>query len=55
VAQAFLGMHQDPRGRDILQRPPSRSASSADAYFTPSDGSEYAAYRDYRTAPPNLR
>lgn len=56
VAQAFLGMHQDPRGRDILQKASEQVGLTAEAYFTPSDGSEYGAYRDfYRTAPPTLR
>lgn len=56
VAQAFLGMHQDPRGRDTLQKASEQVGLTAEAHFTPSDGSEYGAYRDfYRTAPPSLR
>lgn len=56
VAQAFLGMHQDPRGREILQKASEQVGLTAEAYFIASDGSEYGAYRDfYRTAPPSLR
>lgn len=56
VTQAFVGMHKDPKGRGILQKASEEVGLTADAHFIPSDGSEYAAYRDfYRTAPPNLR
>jgi phosphonate transport system substrate-binding protein len=56
VARAFIGMHSDPKGRDILEKASQQVGLSAEAHFIPSDGSEYAAYRDfYRTAPPALR
>lgn len=56
VAQAFIGMSQDPKGRDILHKASEQVGLAQDAYFIPSDGSEYAAYRDfYRTAPASLR
>jgi phosphonate transport system substrate-binding protein len=56
VARAFLGMHADPKGRDILQQVSSQVGLSAEAYFIGSDGAEYGTYRDfYRTAPPSLR
>jgi len=56
VAKAFIGMHQDPRGRDILEKASQQVGLSAEAYFIASDGSEYGAYRDfYRSAPPALR
>jgi phosphonate transport system substrate-binding protein len=56
VAKAFIGMHADPRGRDILEKASQQVGLSAEAYFIASDGSEYAAYRDfYRTAPASLR
>ncbi|OYU93044.1 MAG: ABC transporter substrate-binding protein [Burkholderiales bacterium PBB5] len=56
VAKAFIGMHTDPRGRDILEKASQQVGLTAEAYFIPSDGSEYTAYRDfYRTAPPALR
>ena len=56
VAKAFVGMHQDPVGRDILEKASQQVGLSAEAYFITSDGSEYGAYRDfYRNAPPALR
>ncbi|GAB3359620.1 MULTISPECIES: phosphate/phosphite/phosphonate ABC transporter substrate-binding protein [Giesbergeria] len=56
VAQAFTGMHKDPVGREILQKVSEQVGLSDQAYFIPSDGSEYAPYRDfYRTAPAALR
>ena len=56
VAKAFVGMHQDPRGRDILERASQLIGLTAEAYFIGSDGSEYGAYRDfYRSAPAALR
>jgi phosphonate transport system substrate-binding protein len=56
VAAAFLGMHTDPKGRLILEQASQQVGLSAEAYFLPSDGSEYGAYREfYRSAPPILR
>ena len=56
IAAAFVGMHTDPAGRDILEQASSQVGLTAEAYFIPSDGSEYAPYRDfYRNAPPSLR
>jgi phosphonate transport system substrate-binding protein len=56
VAKAFLGMHDDPKGRDILEQASKQVGLTSDAYFVRSDGSEYTAYRDfYRSAPPQLR
>jgi phosphonate transport system substrate-binding protein len=56
VAKAFLGMHSDPKGREILEKASQQVGLTAEAYFVPSDGSEYTAYRDfYRTVPPQLR
>jgi phosphonate transport system substrate-binding protein len=56
VARAFIGMHNDPKGRDILEKASQQVGLTAEAHFIASDGSEYAAYRDfYRTAPPSLR
>jgi phosphonate transport system substrate-binding protein len=56
VARAFLGMHQDPQGRAILQQASEQVGLTAEAVFIASDGSEYGAYRDfYRSAPPSLR
>lgn len=56
VQRAFIGMHSDPKGREILQQASAHVGLTAEAYFIASDGSEYAAYRDfYRTAPVSLR
>lgn len=56
VAAAFIGMHTDPKGRQILEQASQQVGLSAEAYFLPSDGSEYGAYREfYRSAPPSLR
>jgi len=56
VAKAFIGMHADPKGREILQAASAQAGLTAEAYFIASDGSEYASYRDfYRTAPMALR
>lgn len=56
VSQAFIGMQQDPKGREILHKASEQVGLAKDAYFIPSDGSEYVAFRDfYRTAPPSLR
>lgn len=56
VQRAFVGMHSDPKGREILQQASTHVGLTAEAYFIVSDGSEYAAYRDfYRTAPVSLR
>lgn len=56
VAKAFIGMHADPRGREVLQKASEQVGLTAEAYFIASDGAEYAAYREfYRTAPPALR
>jgi phosphonate transport system substrate-binding protein len=55
VAKAFLGMHKDPVGREILHKASEQVGLTADAYFLPSDGSEYSAYRRfYQTAPASL-
>jgi len=56
VAAAFIGMHKDPAGRDILEQASKQVGLSAEANFIASDGSEYSAYRDfYRSAPATLR
>ncbi len=56
VAKAFLNMHLDPRGRDILEQASRVAGMKQPAHFVVSDGSEYAPYREfYRTAPPQLR
>jgi len=56
VAQAFIAMHQDRKGRDVLQLASEQVGLSVDAHFIASDGGEYATYRDfYRSAPVSLR
>ncbi len=56
VAKAFVGMHTDSQGRDILQQASAQAGLTAEAHFIASDGSEYASYRDfYRSAPVALR
>lgn len=56
VAAAFLGMAADPKGREVLHGASQQVGLTVDAAFIPSDGSEYASYRDfYRTAPASLR
>jgi phosphonate transport system substrate-binding protein len=56
IAAAFFGMHQDPRGKKILHDASVLVGLTADAYFIPSDGSEYGSYRRfYQTAPASLR
>ncbi len=56
VARAFLGMHQDPKGRDILHQTSQKVGLPVDAYFIPASAADYASYRKfYQTAPPALR
>lgn len=56
VANAFYAMRKDPKGRDILHQASLKVGLTSDAYFIPSTGSEYSAYRKfYQTAPPTLR
>ena len=56
VAKAFIEMHQDPAGRDILKRASETVGLSEQAYFIPSTDADYASYRRfYQKAPPSLR
>lgn len=56
VAEAFLGMGSDPRGREILRTASKAVGMPAETVFVASDGSEYGAYRRfYQTAPASLR
>lgn len=55
VAKAFVGMYKDLAGREILHKASEQVGLTADAYFVPSDGGEYSAYRRfYQTAPASL-
>ena len=56
VAGAFLGMHKDARGREVLHKASQEVGLDADAYFIPASGSDYAAYRKfYQSAPAGVR
>lgn len=56
VSQAFVGMLNDPKGREVLAHASTLVGLPGLAGFVPSDGSEYEVYREfYRTAPPALR
>ena len=56
VAQAFLNMHKDPKGRDILHQTSQKVGLPIDAYFIPASAADYDSYRKfYQTAPPALR
>lgn len=56
VADAFIGMAKDPKGREILHQTSTLVGQPVDAVFIPSNGSEYAAYRRfYQNAPASLR
>jgi phosphonate transport system substrate-binding protein len=56
VAKAFFDMHRDPAGRETLEQASRLVGLTAEAGFVPSDGGEYAAYREfYRSAPPQVR
>ena len=56
VASAFFGMKDDVRGREILRKAGAQVGLQQDVYFLPSDGSEYANYKEFfQTAPANLR
>jgi phosphonate transport system substrate-binding protein len=56
VATAFLTMHDDPAGRQVLQRTSQMVGLPADAHFIPASSSDYTAYRRfYQSAPPQLR
>lgn len=56
VASAFVGMHNDPLGKAILQKASAEVGLDQQAYFLPAMGADYAAYRRfYQTLPANLR
>jgi phosphonate transport system substrate-binding protein len=56
VAGAFLEMHKDARGREVLHKASQEVGLDADAYFIPASGSDYAAYRRfYQSAPAGVR
>ena len=56
VADAFLNMHKDPAGREILHQTSQKVGLPMDAYFIPATLADYAAYRRfYQSVPPQLR
>lgn len=55
VANAFVGMAQDPQGREILHLASKEVGLPEDAYFIPATAADYAAYRRfYQSAPAAL-
>ena len=55
VANAFIDMAQDPRGRDILHQASKEVGLPSDAYFVAASAADYAAYRRfYQSAPASL-
>jgi phosphonate transport system substrate-binding protein len=56
VARAFLNMHKDPGGKEVLRKASEEVGLEPDAYFVPATGSDYANYRKFfSTAPAALR
>ena len=55
VANAFLDMYKDPKGRDILHQASKEVGLPNDAYFIAAGVADYAAYkRFYQSAPASL-
>lgn len=56
VASAFINMHRDPAGKEILVRASQEVGLDPQAYFLPATSDDYAAYRRfYQSAPISLR
>jgi len=56
VEAAFLSMHKDAKGKEILHKASQEVGLGVDAYFIPANGADYAAYRRfYQSAPASLR
>lgn len=56
ISAAFLGMHKDPKGKEILHQASLSVGLSDDAYFVPASANDYANYRKfYQSAPVSLR
>ena len=56
VAAAFVGMSDDPKGREVLANASKTAGLKSAVGFVASDGREYEPYRRfYQTAPPQLR
>lgn len=55
VANAFIQMAKDPKGRDILHQASKEVGLAQDAYFIAASGADYAAYRRFfQSAPVSL-
>jgi len=56
ISAAFLGMHRDPKGAQILHNASNEVGLKQDAYFIAASDADYASYRKfYQTAPASLR
>ena len=56
ISAAFLGMHLDPKGAQILLAASAEVGLKQEAYFIPASDGDYASYRKfYQTAPASLR
>ena len=56
ISAAFLGMHLDPKGAQILLAASAEVGLKQEAYFIPASDGDYASYRKfYLTAPASLR
>ena len=56
VAQAFIGMHKDPVGKQVLEAAANAVKTQNPISFVASTDADYADYRDfYRRAPASLR
>ena len=54
VANAFIQMAKDPKGRDILHQASKEVGLASDAYFIAATGADYAAYRRFFQSAPTL-
>ena len=56
VTRAFLNMHLDPAGKEILQKASQEVGLTSSPYFVAASGADYAAYRQFfQSAPVSLR
>lgn len=56
VASAFIGMHKDPAGKEVLVKASQEVGLDLQAYFLPANAEDYAAYRRFfQSAPAHLR
>jgi phosphonate transport system substrate-binding protein len=56
IANTFLNMHKDPKGKEVLHQASLKVGLTTDAYFIAASASDYVSYRKfYQTAPASLR